>query len=223
MSRLEEQMTERRQRILEAARAIIGEQGYEALTMRDLARHSRVTVPTIYNLIGNKEQVLLAAVEQQTGSFVSGLRREPGDLLAVIDAAVAELLRMPRYYRALLLVLLTSDAAGPARRVADRALAGELDAALAEIDAAGELAGWVDARLLRERLQAHLDATAIEWARGTRSASSFRAAARFEAALGMLAVSSGRNRERFARVAVESQAEARLRRARSAGPAEARR
>jgi len=223
MSLLDQQMAERRERILEAARAIIGEHGYEALTMRDLAQQSRVTVPTIYNLIGNKEQVLFAAVEQQTGSFVSSIQRAEGDVVAVIDAAVSELLRMPRYYRALLLVMLTSDAAGPARRVADRALARELDAALAEIAAAGELLEWVDAMLLRERLQAHLDITAIEWARGARGAASFRAAARFEASTTLLAVTRGRSREGFEEVAAGSQGEARLRRGFSPAPAEARR
>src|SRR5688572_18582549 len=45
-------MTERRQRILAAARAIVAARGYEALTMRELAQKSRVTVPTLYNLIG---------------------------------------------------------------------------------------------------------------------------------------------------------------------------
>ena len=117
MSLLDQQMAERRERILDAARSIIAERGYEGLTMRELAKASRVTVPTIYNLVGSKEQVLFAAVEQTTGSFLSRLEREPGDVIAVVDAAVRELLRMPRYYRALLQVLITSDAAGPERRV----------------------------------------------------------------------------------------------------------
>ena len=133
MSLLDQQMAERRERILEAARSIIAERGYEGLTMRDLAHSSRVTVPTIYNLVGSKEQVLFAAVEQTTGSFVSSLARAPGDVIAVVDAAVSELLRMPRYYRALLLVLLTKEAAGPARRHADQALANQLGAALDEL------------------------------------------------------------------------------------------
>ncbi|MGE4607774.1 MAG: helix-turn-helix domain-containing protein, partial [Myxococcota bacterium] len=57
-----EQKAERRERILGSAREMIGARGYESLTMRDLARTARVTVPTIYNLIGGKEAVLFAAV-----------------------------------------------------------------------------------------------------------------------------------------------------------------
>ena len=70
-------------------------------------------MPTIYNLVGSKEQVLFAAVEEQTLLFVAGIERARGDLIGVVDATVRELLRRPRYYRALLLVLLGSESAGP--------------------------------------------------------------------------------------------------------------
>jgi AcrR family transcriptional regulator len=221
MSLLDQQMAERRERILEAARNIIAAHGYEGLTMRDLAEASRVTVPTIYNLIGSKERVLLAAVEQTTGSFVSRIERAPGDVIAVVDAAIQELLRLPRYYRALLLVLFSSDAAGPARRHADRALADQLDAALSELGEAGDLVRWVDRVLLRERLHSHLDMTSLEWAKGAFTAAAFRAAARFEAATLLVAVTSGESQRDFERIARESQADARLRGPRPARAREA--
>ncbi len=53
--------------------------------------------------------------------------------------------------------------------------------------------------------------TSIEWAKGGLSATAFRAAARFEAATLLLAVTRGANRDAFERVAKESQAEARSR------------
>ena len=58
MSKRTLQMKRRRDRILDAARELISDQGYEHLTMRTLAEASGVTVPTIYNLIGNKDAVL---------------------------------------------------------------------------------------------------------------------------------------------------------------------
>ncbi len=219
-SLLDQQMAERRERILEAARQIIGERGYDGLTMRDLATAGRVTVPTIYNLIGNKEQVLLAAVEQQTGDFVSGIEREAGDVIAVVEAAVGELLRLPNYYRALLPLLATSEAGQPAGRIADRALAAEFEQALSEIRERGELEDWVEVTLLRERLQSHLDMTAREWARGRHTAASFRGTARFEAALMLAAVTSGESRTRFETIAQASQAEAKARRGRRRRTAE---
>ena len=45
---------------------------------------SRVTAPTLYNLVGNKEQVLFAAVEEQTLGFVAALERSGPDLMAVV-------------------------------------------------------------------------------------------------------------------------------------------
>ncbi len=52
-------MQKRRDRILSEARRLIVEQGYEALNTRDLAKAAGVTAPTLYNLIGNKEQILI--------------------------------------------------------------------------------------------------------------------------------------------------------------------
>jgi AcrR family transcriptional regulator len=208
-------MAERRERILEAARERIETRGYDGLTMRDLAAASRVTVPTIYNLIGSKEEVLLAAVEEQTRLFAQSLERARGDLIAVVDATVKHLLRRPRYYRALLLVLLGAEPNDPSRRHVDRALEHEIDAALRALAHAGELAPWVDPTVLGQRLHAHLDMTSIEWARGGLGAASFRAAARFETATTMMGVTTGASRNGFEKIARESQPDALRRRART--------
>lgn len=55
-------MEKRRERILEEARKKLAEGGFDALNLRDLAEVSGITVPTIYNLIGNKAEVLKALV-----------------------------------------------------------------------------------------------------------------------------------------------------------------
>jgi AcrR family transcriptional regulator len=207
---LAQQMGERRERILAAAREVIGQRGYEALTMRDLARASRVTVPTIYNLVGSKEQVLIAAVEEQTARFEAGLARgaelSPLErVIAVVDACVDEYLRMPRYYRTLLRLLFLSDSAGALRERVDRAISHPLGEALAALRAAGELAPWVELRPLRGRLRAHIQMTSIQWASHVLSDEGLRAAARYGASLLMLATTSGAARERFAALAREAQ------------------
>lgn len=210
------QMAARRERILEAARGLIESRGYAGLTMRDLATAGDVTVPTIYNLIGSKEAVLVAAVEEQTARFVEELERVHGDLIAVIDATVKQLLRRPQYYRALVLVLLGADPSDAARRHVDRALAIEIAAALDAIAEAGDLADWVDRGLLAERLHAHLDMTSIEWARGRLSAAALRTTARFEAATTLLGVTTGPTHAAFEKIARDSQADAPRRRKRAA-------
>jgi len=55
-------MEKRRERILKEARKMLAEGGFDALNLRDLAEVSGITVPTIYNLIGNKAEVLKALV-----------------------------------------------------------------------------------------------------------------------------------------------------------------
>ena len=52
-------MQKRRDRILSEARRFIVETGFDSLNTRDLAKSAGVTAPTLYNLIGNKEQILV--------------------------------------------------------------------------------------------------------------------------------------------------------------------
>jgi len=56
----EHNMAKRRQRILHEARQLLTRGGYESLNLRALAQAAEVTVPTIYNLLGNKEALVVA-------------------------------------------------------------------------------------------------------------------------------------------------------------------
>ncbi len=205
MSLVDQQMAERRERILEAARELIEEHGYEGFTMRQLAAASRVTAPTLYNLVGNKEQVLFAAVEEQTLGFVAALERSGPDLVALVDATVRQLLRRPRYYQALLLVLVGSESADPARRHVEKALARQIDVSIGELYDGGQLVDWADRRVLSRQLHAHLDMTSLEWARGLHTSASFRATARYGVATALLGLCTGVTRDRFEHLARESQ------------------
>jgi AcrR family transcriptional regulator len=210
---LAQQMAERRERILAAARDMIGQRGYEALTMRDLARASRVTVPTIYNLIGSKEQVLFAAIEEQTARFEArlgaGAELAPAARVrAIVIACADEYLRMPRYYRSLLTLLFVSDSAGAMKQRVDRALSTPIGEALAAMKERGELAPWIELRPLRGRLRAHLQMTSIQWASGALSDEGLKATARYGAGLIMAAASSGGERAEFEAFAREAQSAA---------------
>jgi AcrR family transcriptional regulator len=205
-----ETMQRRRERILAAARGIIAEQGYDGLTMRALASASQVTVPTIYNLVGSKDEVLFAAVEEQIARFVGALERSRGSdpaagVLAVVDACVRELLRLPRYYRSLLMLLFTSDAASAVRREVGGVLRAQFARTVAGLDRAGQLAGWVDREALVQRLGAHLAFTSLEWAAGGLGAETFRASALYDASLALVAACEGGARREFLRVAGEMQ------------------
>lgn len=66
----------RKERILSAARQTIAKEGFDALKLRDLAVSAEVTVPTIYNLIGGKPEILNLII---------------GDLLAKIEEAISNI------------------------------------------------------------------------------------------------------------------------------------
>lgn len=208
MSVIDQKMEARRRQILEAARGIIETQGYDALTMRILAVESGVTVPTIYNLIGNKEQVLFEAIEDQTIAFVSSLDRGRRDLVSVVEATVRHLIRRPRYYRALILVLAQSDRADSARRHVGRTIAEPITNSIDELFESGSLVDWVDREMLAQRLHAQLDMASVEWARGSLTAASFRAAALVDLATTMLGLTSGTDRESFEQVIRDFQGDA---------------
>src|SRR5512147_1654575 len=134
------QKAERRERILGVAREIIAERGFEALTMRDLAHAARLTVPTIYNLVGSKEEVLFAAIEEQTARFRADIEAAEqtspaARLLSVVESCMRELLRLPQYYRSLLRLLMTSDAGRVMRHEVTSALVRELERGLEDMRA----------------------------------------------------------------------------------------
>jgi AcrR family transcriptional regulator len=221
-SPLSRPMAERRGRILAAARSIVAARGYEALTMRELAQKSRVTVPTLYNLIGGKEAVLAAAVEEQTARFLAGIERREGAspaarVLAVIESCTRELLGLPAYYRTLLHLLYTAEAAGPVRARVDRALGGELARALRAIREAGELAAWADERALLRSLRSQLGACALSWASGALSDAALPAEAAYQASLTLLGVTTGRSRAELERAARDAQAPRAPRKRRASG------
>ena len=56
-------MQQRRDRILETAREIMSTEGFEGLSIRDLAKKAGVTTPTIYNLVGSKNEILEQLME----------------------------------------------------------------------------------------------------------------------------------------------------------------
>ena len=55
---------DRRVRVVEAARSILGTEGVEGLSMRVLSVESGVSLPTIYSLIGGRDDVLAAVLDQ---------------------------------------------------------------------------------------------------------------------------------------------------------------
>jgi AcrR family transcriptional regulator len=98
-------MQKRRDRILSEARKVISEKGFEAFNLRDLADLSELTVPTVYNLIGNKDQILKALIAGAYAELDEKFSEHPvvpiGELPTTISKIMIELLSgQEDYYRA---------------------------------------------------------------------------------------------------------------------------
>ncbi len=111
-------MLKRRARILHEVRGLLTRGGYEAVNLRELARLAEVTVPTIYNLIGNKEEVLVAVFSDVLTEVES--RMHLGDNiepLAMAEAVVIESTGLfaedENFYRSAFLAVEYLDQSGP--------------------------------------------------------------------------------------------------------------
>jgi AcrR family transcriptional regulator len=202
MNLFEEHKAERRARILAAARALIAERGYDGLTMRDLAQASRVSVPTLYNLFGGKQALLLGELESTFATVVAGIATaRTGNVvdraLATCDAGNADLLAVPRYSRELILLFLTSPETAELRRSSAERFAELMAGIVRDGQQAGDIETWVDPLVLARRMFAHYQLAMIEWARGELDADAFRAATRFGTCVMLLGVARGRARRQL--------------------------
>ena len=196
MSKRTLHMNRRRERILDSARDLISDQGFDKLTMRALAQASGVTVPTIYNLIGNKDAVLGAAIHDGTMRFFGDVPSSSNNPVSILEKNVSELLRHPAYYRPLLRILL-NGVASEAMSEIDGLYLRHLCATLESMAERGELESWVDCAILAERLLANLYGAASEWATGVLSDEAFPLVASYDANIALAGVATEQTRARF--------------------------
>ena len=107
MNLWEQHKAERRERILAAARKLITHGGVEALSMRQLARESQLSVATLYNLYGSKADILYALLDQGMEAFDQSLTRIPTDdpitfATYCVDVATGMFISEKPFYRPLM-------------------------------------------------------------------------------------------------------------------------
>jgi len=69
----------RRQRILSVARKTLARDGVDGLTVRQLASEAGITVPTIYNLVGNKDDLLRLLLDELVSRTEQALEKVEGE------------------------------------------------------------------------------------------------------------------------------------------------
>jgi AcrR family transcriptional regulator len=225
MGLLEEHKAERKGRILAAARELIAERGYDGLTMRDLARASRVSVPTLYNLFGGKQAIILGELEATFAAVTAGFEGARGgtfvaQAFAACEAGNRDVLSAPAYSRELVHLFVSSPETRPLRRQTADQYVALMAGHLAEARRAGEVVEWVDPQAVARRMFSHYTHAMMEFAQGELDAEEFQAATLFGMALMLLGIVRGRAARDLTRRAKALQSKlgvARKRRARQGG------
>jgi AcrR family transcriptional regulator len=181
MDLLAERRSEREDRILETARQLIAERGYDGVGMRELASKSRVSVPTLYNLFGDKSALLIRAVESQFRELLALIDRHSKGagvdlLMAIPSGCTRALLRAPEYSKAVLGVFAQSGQRSGVISMVAEITAAQFEIALARMSEDEQLESWVDPIALAQRLASHQIMVCLEWAGGHLNARELEAA-----------------------------------------------
>ena len=217
------QREERKQRILDVARLLIADHGYEGVTMRELAEKSLVSVPTLYNLFGGKNELLFAAVESYFKRLLGGGERagtEEGlsKLLALIETVSRETVRHAGYMRALMGFFGGPGASAGLLELVERELTSQLVEALEQMQRQRQLAAWVDPQALSERLRGQLTIVTFEWSQHYLSDAGLRGASLYGAGALLLGLARGKAADQIERLVRKHQSAAVARKGSRAGP-----
>ena len=183
----------RRAAILETAREMIAEKGYEAITVRDLASACRVSVPTLYNQFGGKDQLLAAAIEEhfvgdpsqvRIKTTVDGLER----IHTVLDFITNQFLEEPAFHRRLLEAFASLDSTSQVQERITVSLAHEIASQLALMTTRDELEEWVEPELLASQITSAFIGSTVIWAHGDIDDDELLSAVRFATGLVLLGV-----------------------------------
>jgi AcrR family transcriptional regulator len=181
MGLLEEHKSERRAKILKAARKLVEERGYDGLTMRDLADEARVSVPTLYNLFGSKDAILIAEL-QNVAIELARVVPTTGDSflqrgMVSFDASMRAIESSPEFFRAVTWMFMTSPESAATRRVNEDAFIAIMAMNLTAAKQAGQLADWAEPAIVARHMFGQFMVTFLSWSIGELDLAGFRVAA----------------------------------------------
>lgn len=167
-------MQKRRARILAEARGLLARGGFDAMNLRELARLADVTVPTIYNLIGNKEEVIVALMSEALTEIESRIDTASDDeplarAVAVVTASTALFAEDEEFYRPAFLAVEFLEQSGPHHDKVARLYAWGrrfIDDGIAACREAGLLRGAVKAEVIGDLVFRNYRANCRAWASG---------------------------------------------------------
>ena len=168
-------MEERARRIVESAVELAEQGGFEAVRLRDVASHAGVALGTLYRRFRSKEDLLLAALEQEIADLRQRMLQRPpkGEtrlerVTSFFQAATRALCRRPNLARAMLRAVATGDPELTQKMGAFHARVGELvTMALRDAEEPGQGPAPSDEeRVLARSLQMVWFASLVGWSGG---------------------------------------------------------
>ena len=181
MSLFEAHKAERRARIIAAARELVTRHGYDGLTMRDLAAAANVSVPTLYNLFGSKDAILVAELERSAGLIASRIQQQGTSFhargMAAFEAGMDLIEQQPEFFRAVMHMFLTSPDTAPLRRRSEEVYIAIVATNLRAAQEAGQVLEWVEPEVIARHVHGLYTSCFLAWGSGELDMPSFRTAA----------------------------------------------
>jgi AcrR family transcriptional regulator len=198
MNLMTENRLARRASMMETARQMIAEKGYESIKIRELAAACRVSVPTLYNQFGGKDQLLAAAIEDhfvgdpdqvKIKTSLNGLER----IFAILDFITSQFLQAPDFHRRLLEAFGSLDSTQQVQRSITASLAHEIGQELGMMQDRRELESWADPELLAGQVTNAFISSTIVWGSGGIKENELTAAVQYGTGLVLAGVVTGDN------------------------------
>ena len=199
MDLMSEQKQERGDRILEATRELLAERGYAEVTVRELASRCGVSVPTLYNRFGGKDELIARAVQSQFLRVLGSLE-DDGEpighlrLLALVARIADGIVELADYHRALLQAFSQVRETGAIHQNLAQELISALIVQLAEMRRRRQLCDWVALDVLATQITTACIAAMMAWSAGGVSDAGLRPF--MENSVGLILVASTRGASR---------------------------
>jgi AcrR family transcriptional regulator len=195
MNLMTRQHQERGERILETTRELLAERGYSEITIRELADRCGVSVPTLYNRFGGKDELIGEAVRTQF-SRVLGSVEDAGEpighqrLMGLVGRVADGVVELADYHRALLRAFSQVREAGVIHQNLAQELVSAVVIQLGEMRQRRQLDDWVAIDVLSAQITTACIAATMTWSAGVISDSGLRPF--MEHSVGLLLVASSR-------------------------------
>lgn len=190
-----QQKNERGQRILEATRELLAERGYANVTVRELAGRCGVSVPTLYNRFGGKDELIAEAVRSQFSEVLGSVDEsaEPighRRLMALIGRMADGVVELASYNRSLLQAFSQVRETGAIHEGLAQELVSAIVVQLNEMKRRRQLGDWVDVGVLSAQIATACIAASMTWSARVISDSGLKPF--MEHSVGLLLVASTR-------------------------------